>query len=144
MEGWAFSYMDASKVQDKRLVRRAEMTKYILLLLAITFINVFGQFFIKKGVSGQELSLVSLNGIKYFLTLFLQPYIIFGFLFYAVSSILWMFVLSKVDLSLAYPMLSFGYVLVLIISKIFLNETITLERWLGVLLICIGIIFLSK
>ncbi|WP_041537664.1 EamA family transporter [Carboxydothermus hydrogenoformans] len=119
------------------------MTKYILLLLAITFINVIGQFFIKKGVSGQELSLASLAGIKYFLTLFLQPYIIFGFLFYAVSSILWMFVLSKVDLSLAYPMLSFGYVLVLVISKFFLHEAVSLQRWIGVFLICGGMILLA-
>ncbi|WP_077177577.1 EamA family transporter [Carboxydothermus islandicus] len=119
------------------------LTKYILLLLAITFINVLGQFFIKKGVSGQELSLTSLTGIKYFLTLFLQPYVIFGFLFYAVSSILWMFVLSKVDLSLAYPILSFGYVLVLAISKYFLHEAVSLQRWVGALLICGGIVLLA-
>ena len=55
------------------------------------------------------------------------------------ATIFYLLALSKLPLSIAYPMLSSGYVLVVLLSKIFLKEEVSLKRWLGVFIIMIGI-----
>ena len=57
--------------------------------------------------------------------------------------IIWSTVLSKIDLSVAVPIASFSYILVALVSILFLHETITLLRWMGIFLILTGVIFVS-
>ena len=52
---------------------------------------------------------------------------------------LWLIVLGRMELSIAYPMLSLGYVVVIIIAKVKFQEDIPLRRWLGTFLIMLGI-----
>ena len=72
------------------------------------------------------------------------PYLSLGIAFYAINFILWMKVLTKVDLSMALPMASASYILVPIISVIFLHEQVGFIRWMAILLIIVGIYFISK
>lgn len=51
----------------------------------------------------------------------------------------WMIVLTKVELSLAYPLLSINYVLILLGARYLFKEKIPLQRWLGVFIILIGV-----
>ena len=67
-----------------------------------------------------------------------------GILAYIINFILWMKVLSKVDLSIALPLASASYILVPIISVLFLHEQVGLVRWLAISLIIIGIYFISQ
>jgi len=53
-------------------------------------------------------------------------------------------VLSAVDLSFAYPFLGFTYVLVLVLSKFILKEDVSLIRWIGTIIITIGVIVISR
>jgi len=73
-----------------------------------------------------------------------EPFVLLGLFLYAVSTIFWLIVLSRVDLSYAYPMISIGYVLILVLSWVFLSEHISLVRVLGVLLICGGVFLISR
>jgi uncharacterized membrane protein len=57
--------------------------------------------------------------------------------------IIWSSILSKIDLSMAVPIASFSYILVALVSILFLHETITLLRWMGIFLILTGVIFVS-
>jgi uncharacterized membrane protein len=57
--------------------------------------------------------------------------------------IVWSTILSKIDLSVAVPIASFSYILVALVSILFLHETITLLRWIGIFLILTGVIFVS-
>ncbi len=114
------------------------------LLLGINIIlGVVGQFCMKFGVNKvggfEELGLV-----KFMMASFLSPFIILGIGLYAFSAVLWVILLSKLDLSVAYPALSIGYVLVLLISMLFLGEQVSLIRFGGVLLIMLGIFFLFR
>ena len=106
-------------------------------------LGVVGQFLMKFGVNKvggfSELGLA-----KFMAAAFLSPFIILGLGFYAVSAVLWVIMLSKLDLSLAYPALSIGYVLVLLISALFLGEQVSLARFGGVLLIMVGIVFIFR
>jgi multidrug transporter EmrE-like cation transporter len=82
--------------------------------------------------------------VPQFIRAFLNPYVFMGFAFYFLSSLFWMVVLSKVELSVAYPMLSLGYAFVLIASWFLFNEPVSAVRWLGVLVIMAGVTLISR
>lgn len=67
-----------------------------------------------------------------------EPLVLFGFACFAMSSISWLIVLSRVPLSVAYPFGALSYVIVVVVALI-TGEQITLLRWAGVALIVIGI-----
>lgn len=72
-------------------------------------------------------------------------YMILGILCYAVSFILWLFIVSGTDLSIAMP-LSVGIVniLVLLGSKFILNENVSIAKWIGCLVIIIGLFIINS
>jgi multidrug transporter EmrE-like cation transporter len=67
-----------------------------------------------------------------------------GLLCYGASALLWIAVLSKVELSMAYPLVSVGYVLVVLASWLFLGEQITTPRMAGLALIVAGVVAISR
>lgn len=60
------------------------------------------------------------------------------------ASFLWILALSKLELSVAYPFSVLSYVAVVLISHFFLNEQLTYVRIAGVLLICVGILMITR
>ncbi|MHB9107707.1 MAG: SMR family transporter [Armatimonadota bacterium] len=56
-----------------------------------------------------------------------------------VASVCWMLALSRLELSLAYPFMGLAIVLVLVVSPVFLREQVSLVRWIGVLVVCLGL-----
>ncbi len=119
------------------------MTKTILLgLVAIVLLSA-GQTSIKAGLNA--IGGVSLaEGVGSFLKLFQTPWVIVGFICYGLSSILWLDVLSKLDFSLAFPMVGLTYVFTLLIGRFFFGEAVGWERILGVGLILSGVFFLVR
>ena len=75
---------------------------------------------------------------------FLNPYVLGGVGAYGFSSIFWLILLSRVELSYAYPALSIGYVLITLVSAFILGEDVSSLRWLAVAIICVGVILLSR
>jgi multidrug transporter EmrE-like cation transporter len=67
-----------------------------------------------------------------------------GMLCYGASVCVWVAALSKAPVSTAYPMLSLGYVVVAAVSVMWLGETLTLPKVLGIALICGGVILVSR
>lgn len=111
----------------------------ILLLIVIPLLIAIAQVMFKKGVSKDK----NTFKITYFFDLrnIVKNYLIFGGLFvYAVSLLLYFIVLSKKDLSQAYPALALNFVFVPLFSKIFLNEKFSLKKALGFVLIIAGIV----
>ena len=72
------------------------------------------------------------------------PYIFVGFGLYGVSAILWLEVLSKLDISVAFPMVSLTYIATLFVGRFLFNEPVNLCRVVGVLLICSGVFFVIQ
>ena len=112
------------------------MSSFSLILFNI-LLAVSGQTLIKQGVSliGEYSSMPL---VVFFKQAFLSPFVITGVFLYILSSFVWFLVLSKLDLSVAYPALSLGYILVLLIGFFYLHEPLTMYKLLGVLLICLG------
>jgi len=67
-----------------------------------------------------------------------------GLLCYAASMIPWLLVLSRLPVSVAYPMVALGYILTALLGWLLLHEKLTSVRWLGIGLICLGVIFISR
>lgn len=113
--------------------------KFALLGLSMT-LAVVGQFFLKKGVLASSLTPQIESIIK---TLF-SPLVLVGFVFYALSSIVWLFVLQRFPLSVAYPALSLTYIVIVVLSIIFLKEPLGANKLVGIFMICVGVYFLFK
>ena len=72
------------------------------------------------------------------------PHIVLGFFFYGISSGLWLDVLSKLELSVAFPMVSLTYVVTVAVGALFLDESVNLLRVVGVGLSCAGVFFVGR
>ena len=68
-----------------------------------------------------------------------EPRLWLGLTLFGVSALFWLVVLSRVDLSVAYPFVGLSYIIVVLFSRIFLNEHVTALRWLGVVIVAVGI-----
>ncbi len=81
---------------------------------------------------------------EYALRTALNPFVILGMGLHFVALAIWLYALSKVDVSYAYPFIALGFVLVLAYSHFFLHEDVNLWRLAGVLLICGGVALVAK
>jgi multidrug transporter EmrE-like cation transporter len=67
-----------------------------------------------------------------------------GMVCYGASLCVWVAALAKAPVSTAYPMLSLGYVVVAAVSVAWLGETLTASKILGIVLICTGVVLVSR
>ena len=72
-----------------------------------------------------------------------NPYIWSALLLYGISAVLWLYSLTKVELSFAYPMVALGYVLVCVFSVLLFKETMPGLRIAGLCVIVAGIIMIA-
>lgn len=70
-------------------------------------------------------------------------YLIAGFLFYALGTILFIPALKGGELSILYPLVATTYIWVSLWSIKFLKERMNKQKWIGVLLVIIGVIFIG-
>ncbi|MCR3760935.1 EamA family transporter [Clostridium felsineum] len=71
------------------------------------------------------------------------PYILIGFLFYAVGAVGMIIALKYGSFSVIHPMMSMGYVFTIIVSYLLLKESIGVEKIIGVMLIMLGVAFIG-
>jgi len=120
------------------------MSNLITILLSV-FLGSFGQIILKLGAN--KLGTLSLAWNTLFSDLIRVikiPEILIGLVLFGSSFLLWIKVLTKSDLSYAYPMVSIGYINVVVVSYFLFNEQFTLMKVLGVSLIVIGVVVLNK
>jgi drug/metabolite transporter (DMT)-like permease len=72
------------------------------------------------------------------------PWIAFGIAFLIAFFALYLTALSWADLTFVLPATAFGNVIVELLSRFWLHETISLERWAGVVLITLGVSFVAQ
>jgi drug/metabolite transporter (DMT)-like permease len=106
-----------------------------LLILSNTCILVIGQFLWKYGMMKTTFPLNPLSMIK----LLFSPFIFSGLVMYGVATILWLFILSRVPLSIAYPVQSIAYVLAVFGAYFVFHEPLSPAKIIGVILIILGV-----
>jgi multidrug transporter EmrE-like cation transporter len=63
---------------------------------------------------------------------------------FIVATCLWLLGVQRLDLSFAFPLLSVGYILVNLFSMLLFREHVDGMRWLAVMIICVGVIFIAR
>jgi drug/metabolite transporter (DMT)-like permease len=120
------------------------MLKNLLLIVLTVMINTTGQFVIKTGVNRIGKISITENFLGTIIKAFTSWIIIGGFGLYFMSAVLWIIILSRAELSWAFPILSLSYVITVLISPMLLNETFSIQRLLGTLVICVGVFLVSR
>ncbi len=119
--------------------------KQLILLLVTVSLNVFGQLMMKRGMSSVGVITGDLGMLADSLTrAVMNPFVLAGVASYGVSTIFWLVLLSRVELSYAYPALSMGYVLITLVSAFLLGEQVSAMRWAGVFIIVTGVILVTR
>ena len=74
----------------------------------------------------------------------LLPTIWFGLAAYGLGAVLWLVVLSRLDLSFAYPLLALSYILIPLLSYLVLGENVPALRWVGIAVIFMGVVIVAR
>lgn len=122
---------------------------FLLKVLALIFIKdtieSFGDLFFKKGALATGIHNVAISNLFEFASrVTMSPWLWIGILFYLANFFLWIALLSRVDLSVAFPMSSMTYIIVPALAIIFLHEKVLFVRWAGIMVIIIGISLISR
>jgi len=115
------------------------------LLMVGVLLNAVAQLLLKAGtnaVGSFEYNMA--NAIPVGMRLALEPHILGGLACYVVSVIVWIMALSRVEVSIAYPMLSIGYVVNAIAAWYLLGESVTPMRLIGIGIIVLGCFIVAR
>ncbi len=111
----------------------------IALIILSVCLNAMAQIFLRHAMRDVDFQFA----FAWFMRILLSPGIIAGFVCYAVSILIWLAVLARVQVSLAYPFQAFGYVFASTLAWALLGEQITLINAIGLAFVCIGVIILA-
>ncbi|WP_088007131.1 EamA family transporter [Indiicoccus explosivorum] len=109
---------------------------HLLLVLCNTLILVAGQFLWKIGMERQTDAFASVFSV---VKLFFSPFIFTGLAMYGLATVLWLFILTKIPLSVAYPLQSSAYIIAVFGAFFLFNESITPWKIAGVCFIMLGV-----
>ena len=103
-------------------------------ILVGVLLNAAAQLLLKAGTNAMPLGL----------RLALEPHILGGLACYVVSVVVWVVALSRVPVSIAYPMLSIGYVVNALAAWYWLGEAVSSMRMLGIGIIVLGVFIVAR
>jgi len=113
---------------------------YVMAVVSVV-LGTTGQTLFKLGLADSEaLDLFSLDLLR----AVFRPVILLGFICYGVSALIWLSVLSRLPLSIAYPFLSLNFVLIFMTSAAILGEPVSLSKVAGTALIMSGILVIAR
>ena len=119
------------------------MLKNLLMIIMTVCLNTAGQFMMKAGIN--KIGKIEISRFfEYLPRIISSGFVIGGFLAYAVSAALWIVILSRAELSWAFPMVSLSYVLTAILSPVLLGESFSVQRFVGIIVICLGVYIVSR
>lgn len=117
--------------------------KNILIVVIIAILASAGQILLKIGVTKHAAELHSqANALSKLISVFINPYVLSGLIIYASCAVAWLWVISRMKLSHAYPLLSLTFVFVPLFANLILGDSIQAKYWLSVGLIISGIVVL--
>lgn len=115
------------------------------LLMTGVLLNAAAQLLLKAGTN--VLGVITLTPTNWMGTLgrmATQQHFVLGAACYVVSLLVWILGLSRVPVSLAYPLLSVGYIVNAVAAQYLFDEAVTLQRWLGIGFIVLGVWLVAR
>jgi multidrug transporter EmrE-like cation transporter len=115
------------------------------LILAGVLLNAAAQLLLKAGTNAVgHFEFSAGNIVPVGLRLALEPFILGGVACYVVSLVVWIMALSRVEVSIAYPMLSIGYVINAVAAWYLFGESLTALRLTGIGFIVVGVFLVAR
>ncbi len=117
----------------------------ILSLIVLTSIcDTISQLFLKSTINALRVETDGIKKIIFFIIKLIRaPRVWISFAFSTLSLIIWLYILSKADLHFAFLVCSMHYIFIAIASGWILKEKVGLNRWIGTILIVIGIFLVT-
>jgi drug/metabolite transporter (DMT)-like permease len=124
--------------------KEADTLKDILLIVFSVLLAAVGQLLLKLGMTkvGRVASLASAPSML--LRALMNPIVLAGLAVFGISALSWLIVLSRVKLSIAYPMVSLGYVVTVFFSWLIFKESVKLVTIAGCFTIIFGVFLISR
>ncbi len=114
-----------------------------LVILVSVICSSMAHVALKIGMNGVRAAGAA-SPLDFVLQTALNPFVILGMGLHFLALAVWLYALSRVDVSYAYPFIALGFVLVLAYSHFFLHEGVNSWRLMGVLLICGGVALVAR
>jgi uncharacterized membrane protein len=119
--------------------------KTLVMILAMVVCANTGDLMLKRGMTKIGAVEVSASGLQHaFLATITNGTIWIGIVFLAGFMLSYMTVLSWADYSYVMPAGAFGYALLTLLAVVFLHEHVSPRRWIGVVLICVGVLLVGQ
>jgi multidrug transporter EmrE-like cation transporter len=117
----------------------------MLILFSVT-LSAFAQVALKLGMSSPSVQHAILRGqlLPAALAVVESPMVLIGLALYAGSTVVWLLVLSKVDVSYAYPFVALGIAVTAICGRLVFGDTFSTLKLAGIALIVLGVALLAK
>ena len=117
---------------------------YLLVFISVVAMSA-AQLLLKKGVLSvgpypQNFSEL----IPFFLRAYTNAYVIGAVVLTIVTALAWILAITRAQLSFLYPFMALSYVLVALFSLIVFKEDVTAVRWVGIVVICVGVFLVSR
>jgi multidrug transporter EmrE-like cation transporter len=115
-------------------------------IISGVLLNACAQLLLKAGTNalGGAIHLTMSNWFDTFIKVVTQLPILGGLACYGISLVVWIIGLSRTDVTIAYPMLSLGYVVSAVGAWMFLGEMISPQRLVAIGVIVIGVVLLAR
>lgn len=113
-----------------------------MVLVAVMVCASLGDTFLSRGM--KQVGPVSLHHMISLLVALKNPWVFSGIGFLIVFFAAYLTALSWADLTFVLPATSFGYVVIALLSRFWLHETISPARWAGIFLITLGVGFVTQ
>ena len=120
------------------------LTDHVAILLTIGF-TVYSQLIMRWQVTAAGSLPAEVGGkLQFVWVLLLQPWVISAIVASFLAGVSWMLVMSRFELSYAFPFMGLNFVLIFLASIVFFGEVLTLSKLLGSLLVIAGIVVLAR
>ena len=119
--------------------------KTLVMILAMVVCANTGDLLLKRGMTQIGAVEISVSGLRHALLLTVTSGTIWlGILFLTGFTLTYMTVLSWADYSYVMPAGAFGYATLTLMAVLFLHESVSPRRWIGVFLICVGVLLVGQ
>lgn len=120
------------------------------IILSLTILSILlsssAQILLKMGMSQQEIGQAIHHAPWFDMVKIIATnlYVIGGLTIYFLSTAVWLFVLAKTDVSVAYPFVGLGFIITMLLAHFVHGEPLTAAKVLGTFLITTGVVFIAR
>jgi drug/metabolite transporter (DMT)-like permease len=116
---------------------------YVFMVITMVAM-VITQLFLRKGMLEVGAFNSGTGLITFFLKAVTNPYIIIAIFTTAIAAGSWLIAVSKAEINRIYPFMGLTFVFVGLLSWPFLGESVNAWRWVGIALVCLGVILVLR